>query len=228
LKTSKLNQINKDESEIAKCLELADEILEKNNRNDDDFELNDEKLLIKNQFNEALKKSLTINRSSSIKKIILKPSENSNLDEQWEKTLKIYTYNPKEERHSLILENENLISEMNYNLKRHSDSSQNEIPSHISKQSNLNTHLKIESKTYKDPKVDNLNKINLEQGFKFNELEMLKNQKSGIGRTLKQLKLLYENQDIDIKMFTELLEEYTAKIKSIEVKIEQLKNLKKK
>lgn len=228
LKTSNLNQINKDESEIVKCLELADEILEKNKTNDDDIELNDEKLLLKNQFDEALKKSLTINRSSSLNKIILKSSENSNSDEQWEKTLKIYTNTLKEERHSLILKNENLISEMKYNLRRHSDSPQNETPSHILKQSNLNTKLKIESKTYKDTKVDDLNKINLEQRFKSNELKMLKNQKSGIGRTLKQLKLLYENHDIDLKIFTELFEEYKAKIKSIEAKIEQLMNLKKK
>ena len=58
----------------------------------------------------------------------------------------------------------------------------------------------------------------------FNKIEELKNSKAGIGRTLKQLKILYENNDIDINSFTELFEKYSIKLESIENAIQNLKN----
>ena len=57
-----------------------------------------------------------------------------------------------------------------------------------------------------------------------NKIEELKNNKAGIGRTLKQLKILYENNDIDINSFTELFEKYSIKLETIESAIKNLKN----
>ncbi len=58
----------------------------------------------------------------------------------------------------------------------------------------------------------------------FNKIEELQNNKAGIGRTLKQLKILYENNDIDINSFTELYEKYAIKLETIENAIQNLKN----
>ncbi|MFW9942915.1 MAG: helix-hairpin-helix domain-containing protein [Candidatus Thorarchaeota archaeon] len=56
-----------------------------------------------------------------------------------------------------------------------------------------------------------------------NKIEELKNSKAGIGRTLKQLKILYENNDIDINSFTELFEKYSIKLEAIESAIKNLR-----
>ncbi|MFX0145932.1 MAG: helix-hairpin-helix domain-containing protein [Candidatus Hodarchaeota archaeon] len=56
-----------------------------------------------------------------------------------------------------------------------------------------------------------------------NKIEELKNSKAGIGRTLKQLKILYDNNDIDINSFTELFEKYSIKLESIESAIQNLR-----
>ena len=58
----------------------------------------------------------------------------------------------------------------------------------------------------------------------FNKIDELQNSKAGIGRTLKQLKILYENNDIDINNFTELFEKYSIKLEGIESAIQNLKN----
>jgi hypothetical protein len=56
-----------------------------------------------------------------------------------------------------------------------------------------------------------------------NKIEELKNSKAGIGRTLKQLRILYDNNDIDINSFTELFEKYSIKLEAIESAIKNLK-----
>jgi hypothetical protein len=58
----------------------------------------------------------------------------------------------------------------------------------------------------------------------FNKIEELQTSKAGIGRTIKQLKILYENNDIDINSFTELFEKYSIKLEVIENAIQNLKN----
>jgi hypothetical protein len=58
----------------------------------------------------------------------------------------------------------------------------------------------------------------------FDKIDELKNNKAGIGRTLKQLKILYDNNDIDINSFTELFEKYSIKLEAIEYAIRNLKN----
>ncbi|MFW9950819.1 MAG: hypothetical protein ACFFKA_11935, partial [Candidatus Thorarchaeota archaeon] len=58
----------------------------------------------------------------------------------------------------------------------------------------------------------------------FDKLDELKNNKAGIGRTIKQLKTLYENNDIDINTFTELLEKYNIKLEAVEAAIQNLNN----
>ena len=58
----------------------------------------------------------------------------------------------------------------------------------------------------------------------FNKIEELQNNKAGIGRTLKQLRVLYDNNDIDINSFTELFEKYSIKLETIEAAIQNLKN----
>ncbi|MHA2009080.1 MAG: helix-hairpin-helix domain-containing protein [Promethearchaeota archaeon] len=62
----------------------------------------------------------------------------------------------------------------------------------------------------------------------FDKIDELQNNKAGIGRTLKQLKILYDNNDIDINSFTELFEKYSIKLESIEYAIRNLKNPEKK
>ncbi|MHA1456054.1 MAG: hypothetical protein ACTSR5_08745 [Promethearchaeota archaeon] len=68
--------------------------------------------------------------------------------------------------------------------------------------------------------------VNSEQASKPNDPNTLKNQKAGIGRTIKQIRILYENGDIDVNKFTELFEKYSTRIIEIEEKISQLKSLK--
>ncbi len=58
----------------------------------------------------------------------------------------------------------------------------------------------------------------------YSKLEELQNRKAGIGRTLKQLRVLYDNNDIDISEFTHLFEKYSTKLVTIENVIEKLKN----
>ncbi|MFX0009250.1 MAG: helix-hairpin-helix domain-containing protein [Candidatus Hermodarchaeota archaeon] len=58
----------------------------------------------------------------------------------------------------------------------------------------------------------------------FNKLDELKNNKAGIGRTIKQLQILYENNDIDINTFSELLEKYNIKLETIQSAIDNLHN----
>ena len=58
-----------------------------------------------------------------------------------------------------------------------------------------------------------------------NKLERLKNKKAGIGRTIKELKALYENDDIDITKFSELLEKYSVKLKMMESSILKLEKI---
>ncbi|MBY9009392.1 MAG: hypothetical protein KGD74_05970 [Candidatus Lokiarchaeota archaeon] len=62
----------------------------------------------------------------------------------------------------------------------------------------------------------------------YNKMEELQNKKAGIGRTLKQLRVLYDNNDIDISEFTHLFEKYSTKIVTIENVIEKLQNPEKK
>ena len=61
-----------------------------------------------------------------------------------------------------------------------------------------------------------------------NKIDELRNNKAGIGRTLKQLKILYDNNDIDINSFTELFEKYSIKLEAIEYAIRNLKKPKSK
>ena len=65
--------------------------------------------------------------------------------------------------------------------------------------------------------------VNSEQTSKPNSTSSLKNQKAGIGRTIHQIRILYENGDIDVNKFTELFEKYSTKIIEIEEKLSQLK-----
>lgn len=58
----------------------------------------------------------------------------------------------------------------------------------------------------------------------YNKMDELQNKKAGIGRTLKELRVLYDNNDIDISEFTHLFEKYSTKLVTIENVIEKLKN----
>ncbi|MBY9009393.1 MAG: hypothetical protein KGD74_05975 [Candidatus Lokiarchaeota archaeon] len=57
----------------------------------------------------------------------------------------------------------------------------------------------------------------------FNKIEELNNNKAGVGRTIKQLKILYENNEIDINSFTELFEKYSIKLEIIENAIRNIR-----
>ena len=67
--------------------------------------------------------------------------------------------------------------------------------------------------------------VDSEQSNKNSEIRTLRDKKAGMGRTLKQIKELYENGDIDIHQFSELYEKYSTKISSIETRIKHLKSI---
>ncbi|MFX0039934.1 MAG: helix-hairpin-helix domain-containing protein [Promethearchaeota archaeon] len=56
----------------------------------------------------------------------------------------------------------------------------------------------------------------------------LLSQKTALGRTIKELKSLYDNNDIDINSYTELFEKYNTKLNLIEFEIEKLEGMSKK
>ncbi|MFX0143829.1 MAG: hypothetical protein ACFE9C_07115, partial [Candidatus Hodarchaeota archaeon] len=58
--------------------------------------------------------------------------------------------------------------------------------------------------------------------------EELLSQKTALGRTIKELKSLYDNNDIDINSYTELFEKYNIKLNLIEFEIEKLEGITKK
>jgi len=62
----------------------------------------------------------------------------------------------------------------------------------------------------------------------YNKMDELQNKKAGIGRTLKQLGVLYDNNDIDISEYTHLFEKYSTILATIENVLEKLKNPEKK
>lgn len=65
----------------------------------------------------------------------------------------------------------------------------------------------------------------LEFGSRQSKIEKLLNKKAGIGRTIKQLKFLYDKNDIDVNIFFELLEKYETNLEMIESTMEQLKEV---
>ncbi len=68
----------------------------------------------------------------------------------------------------------------------------------------------------------------LEKNFLLSKIEKLQSKKAGIGRVIKELKVLYENNDININMFSELLEKYSIELKMVESAIDKLKKPEKK
>ena len=67
--------------------------------------------------------------------------------------------------------------------------------------------------------------LKYETNLRQNKLDRLKNKKAGIGRTIKELKSLYENDDIDITKFSELLEKYSVKLKMMESSLLKLEKI---
>ena len=70
---------------------------------------------------------------------------------------------------------------------------------------------------YRKYKLKYLDKPNL-----LRKKEELLSQKTALGRTIKELKSLYDNNDIDINSYTELFEKYNTKLNLIEFEIENL------
>ena len=66
-----------------------------------------------------------------------------------------------------------------------------------------------------------ISKLDLDS--RHSKIEKLFNKKAGIGRTIKQLKFLYDKNDIDINIFFELLEKYEIKLEMVESTLEKLK-----
>jgi len=62
----------------------------------------------------------------------------------------------------------------------------------------------------------------LEEKIPYSKKEKLIDQKAGVVRTINELKLLKENNEIDIEKFAELMEKYSTKLKMIESAIEKL------
>jgi len=61
----------------------------------------------------------------------------------------------------------------------------------------------------------------LEEKIPYSKKEKLIDQKAGVIRTINELKLLKENNEIDIDKFAELMEKYSTKLKMIESAIEK-------
>jgi hypothetical protein len=62
----------------------------------------------------------------------------------------------------------------------------------------------------------------LEEKIPYSKKEKLIDQKAGVVRTINELKLLKENNEIDIEKFAELMEKYSTKLKMIDSAIEKL------
>jgi len=75
----------------------------------------------------------------------------------------------------------------------------------------------LELKRYK-----NYQDFKKEIDLRLNKIEKLKNEKAATGRMIKELKTLYENNDININNFTALLEKYLTKFEMIENAINKM------
>ena len=62
----------------------------------------------------------------------------------------------------------------------------------------------------------------LEEKIPYSKKEKLIDQTAGVIRTINELKLLKENNEIDIDKFAELMEKYSIKLKMIESAVEKL------
>ena len=78
----------------------------------------------------------------------------------------------------------------------------------------------VEAKNYKKFKNKKLEKTYL----KIKKKKLL-SKKVAVGRTIKELRLLYENNDIDIDKFAELMEKYSLKEEIISREYEKVKNI---
>jgi hypothetical protein len=62
----------------------------------------------------------------------------------------------------------------------------------------------------------------LQKRYPENKKRELLHKKAGIGRTIKELKNLYENNDLDLNRFVELIEKYSTEIAKIEFSLDEL------
>ena len=69
------------------------------------------------------------------------------------------------------------------------------------------------------------NKKNLDIPNPKRKKEELLSKKTAIGRTIKELRSLYDNNDVDIDKYTELYEKYTTKLNMIDLEIQKLVGL---
>jgi hypothetical protein len=65
-------------------------------------------------------------------------------------------------------------------------------------------------------------KKKLEEKIPYSKKEKLIDKKAGVVRTINELKLLKENNEIDVEKFAELMEKYSTKLKMIDSAIEKL------
>ena len=65
-------------------------------------------------------------------------------------------------------------------------------------------------------------KKNLDKPNPKRKKEELLSKKTSLGRTIKELRSLYDNNDVDIDKYTELYEKYTTKLNNIELEIQKL------
>jgi len=80
---------------------------------------------------------------------------------------------------------------------------------------------------YRDHSVKRLKRfrsIKFEEKIKINKKSELLNRKAAFGRLINELQYLYDNNDIDIDKYMELLEKYTIKINDINSAVEELNN----
>ena len=183
-----------------------------------------------------LKSSIALENEEKIKKIKQKSNYYfSRAEEIWEKLLKKTDDLSKEElknlRFNLSIVNENII-ENDVEILDYKDikNIQNPEP-FIAVPENIGLFLPrstmyltryrtrdLNYERYKEYKISKL-ELNPQHG----KMEKLLNRKAGIGRTIQQLRSLYDRNDIDINTFFELLEQYTIKLEMIESTIKKLR-----
>lgn len=74
-------------------------------------------------------------------------------------------------------------------------------------------------------RIKKYKEFKLEAQLKIDRIQKLQNKKAGIGRTIKELKTLYKNNEIDINRFSALLEKYSTKYNMIESAITKLQSI---
>ncbi|MFX1380511.1 MAG: hypothetical protein ACFFA4_15605 [Promethearchaeota archaeon] len=164
----------------------------------------------------------------------------SKAEETWEQMLKKFKDLTEKEKGNILFNlsvvNDNImeidVEVLPYNVLQHIENPEPYItvPENLAEKlprttlylSNMKP-IDVNVEIYRKYKLKYLDKPNPQK-----KKEELLSQKTALGRTIKELKSLYDNNDIDINSYTELFEKYNTKLNLIEFEIEKLERISKK